>query len=156
MFLVSNCLGFSVFLVCFFMCFWHLSVLVLVYFWFIYFWLFVFIDASLLELLTRLNEGELAALQEQVAMLQDMLSAKDETVVQLTNQIFELESSGTSEKGDGQEQNVLPVVSTPALLMADAKEMETLRVRFFFDVVVVVVVVVVDLLLLLPAVTLCS
>ena len=114
------------------MCFWHLSVLVLVYFWFIYFWLFVFIVTSLLELLSRLNEGELAALQEQVAMLQDMLSAKDETVVQLTNQIFELESSGTSEKGDGQEQNVLPAVSTPALLMADAKEMEALRVRLFF------------------------
>ena len=64
-------------------------------------------------------------------MLQDMLSAKDETVVHLTNQLFELENNNASGKEDGPGQRLLPGVSTPAMLMADAKELETLKVRFF-------------------------
>jgi hypothetical protein len=72
-------------------------------------------------------------------MLQDMLSAKDETIVKLTNQIFEMENNNTDGQGDGGgfassgSSQSGPV--RQSLLMADAKELETLRVRwkwFFF------------------------
>ncbi|XP_070195586.1 TBC1 domain family member 2B-like [Littorina saxatilis] len=77
----------------------------------------------------RFNEGELATLRDQVTMLQDMLSAKDEIIVTLTNQIFELENNNAVGNSGDQEQLLLQRSSSPspAMLMADAREVEALR-----------------------------
>lgn len=81
--------------------------------------------------LHRFNDGELATLRDQVTMLQDMLSAKDEIIVTLTNQIFELENNNAVGNSGDQEQLLLQRSSSPspAMLMADAREVEALRVR---------------------------
>lgn len=60
-------------------------------------------------------------------MLQDMLSAKDETIVQLTNQIFEMENAN-SDVGDDPSQVLKPAPIRQQYFITDTRELETLQV----------------------------
>lgn len=67
--------------------------------------------------------------RDQVSMLQEMLSAKDETIVQLTHKIFEFESNTHDRGDDGERQHLAPLM--PSGIVPDAKELETLKVILY-------------------------
>lgn len=81
-------------------------------------------EKEMIRMQMKSIESELKSLKEQVSVFQEMLVAKDEVVMSLTNQLFDLESNGQS----GQ-SNVLLTAGTNTTLkaMVDIKEMERLK-----------------------------
>ncbi|XP_067677060.1 TBC1 domain family member 2B-like [Haliotis asinina] len=74
--------------------------------------------------MVKIQETELKTQREQLIMYQDMLEAKDQIIMKLTNQIYELEKI----KG----QNSVPPEQSPTLptapvIVPNTKELETLR-----------------------------
>ncbi|XP_025110931.1 TBC1 domain family member 2B-like isoform X2 [Pomacea canaliculata] len=82
-------------------------------------------EKSLLAQQSKFVENNLTTFRDQVSMLQEMLSAKDETIVQLTHKIFEFESNTHDRGDDGERQHLAPLM--PSGIVPDAKELETLK-----------------------------
>ena len=62
-------------------------------------------------------------------MLQEMLMARDEVVVQLTRQIYDLENGSSQSKDDNpDEQPAQAEVPRQVLMMADSRELQSLKV----------------------------
>ncbi|XP_048255520.1 TBC1 domain family member 2B-like isoform X1 [Haliotis rufescens] len=73
--------------------------------------------------MVKIQESELKTQREQVIMYQDMLEAKDQIIMKLTNQIYELEKL----KGKNS-VSPLPSPTLPApVIIPNTKELETLR-----------------------------
>ena len=72
----------------------------------------------------RTSEAELKTANEQLTMYQEMLLAKDQSIMSLTHQVFEFEKG----QGLGKGQSAAAGTNTTLKTIADAKELEKYKV----------------------------
>lgn len=76
----------------------------------------------------RLTEEEMKSIQDQLTMLQHMLQAKDEVIVKLTNEMFELEKNNNDPSSSSSPSS--PTIRKSVVFDTDTRELEKLRVCF--------------------------
>jgi hypothetical protein len=73
-----------------------------------------------------MSEEELKSTQDQLTMLQHMLQAKDEVIVKLTNDMFELEKNNNDPHSSPTPSS--PTIRKSVVFDTDTKELEKFRV----------------------------
>lgn len=77
----------------------------------------------------RSNDGESDELKEQVTMYQEMLNAKDDTIMQLTNEITALEKEvNNNQTGTMNQEPDSPRQRQTVIVMTDTQELARLKV----------------------------
>lgn len=74
-------------------------------------------------------EEEVKSLKDQVTMLQHMLQAKDEVIVKLTNDMYELEKNNNDPNSSPKPSS--PTIRKSVVFDTDTRELEKLRVIQF-------------------------
>lgn len=74
-------------------------------------------------------EEEVKSLKDQVTMLQHMLQAKDEVIVKLTNDMYELEKNNNDPHSSPKPSS--PTIRKSVVFDTDTRELEKLRVIQF-------------------------